>query len=398
MSLVAILAGTGLAAGHLLHVATAAVTWWRQARAPVRAIDAGLANGYPPVSVIVPVTLVDEHAEQTLASLFALAYPAYELIFCAPRAADPAVELVNALMKTHRSVNARLLTGRSIHSVNPKLDNMGKGWQAARHPWILIVDDNIIVPQDFIQQMLSLTAVDVGLVSAAPLGCRSQSFWADVECAFLNTYQARMLLTADALGAGFAHGKAMLFQRSLLSAQGGLDDLACDVAEDSAATKRVRDQGLHVRLLDRPLPQPLGRRSLRQVWHRQLRWAQLRRSSFPRIYLTEPLSTSLAPTLMAAVLAAQLGVPVSLAVAGSLTAWLATELALARASGWPLRATYVPACIVRDIVITLIWPLALLRNQYSWRGNAIRMSERHARSLDGSAPRSSLDEEQQLHQ
>jgi len=373
VSVVASLAATGLALGHLVHVATAAVAWWRQARA----VDGASENReLPSVSIIVPVTLVGRHTEFTLASLFALAYPSYELVFCAPRATDPAVEVVKRLMTANPAADARLLIGRSRHSVNPKLDNMGKGWAAAHHSWILIIDDNVVAPPHLIQQMLGLWSDDVGLVSAAPLGCAPLSFWADVECTFLNTYQLRMLTAADAMGAGFAHGKAMLFKRSLLSQSGGLDDLAGEVAEDSAATKRVRAQALRVRVLAPPLPQPLGDRSLRQVWHRQLRWAQLRRDSFFRIYLTEPLSTSLAPALMAGVLAAELGASVLLAMAGSLTAWLATELALARANGWPVRASYVPACLMRDLLITLIWPLALLRNHYSWRGNAISMIKR----------------------
>src|SRR4029077_5784721 len=78
----------------------------------------------------------------------------------------------------------------------------------------------------------------------------------------------------------FAQGKTMLWRREDLERAGGIEALGKEVAEDAAATKIVRGAGLKVRLVDRPLAQPLGRRSASEVWHRQLRWARLRRGGF----------------------------------------------------------------------------------------------------------------------
>ncbi len=114
------------------------------------------------------------------------------------------------------------------------------------------------------------------LLAAPRLG--PTELWAELECAFLNTYQARWQCFADFIGLGFAQGKAMLWRRELLDEAGGIEALADEVAEDAAATKIVRAQRLRVRLVTAPFAQPLGCRSVFDVWRRQLRWARLRRA------------------------------------------------------------------------------------------------------------------------
>lgn len=82
---------------------------------------------------------------------------------------------------------------------------------------------------------------------------------------FLNTYQARWQYMVDSFGRGFAQGKTMLWRRAELERAGGIEALGSEVAEDAAATKIVRSAGLKVRLVDRPLAQPLGHRSANEV-------------------------------------------------------------------------------------------------------------------------------------
>src|SRR5262249_15106896 len=65
-------------------------------------------------------------------------------------------------------------------------------------------------------------------------------FWAELECAFLNTYQLRWQYTSAAIGLGFAQGKSMLYRRSQIEKAGGIRLLAAEAAEDAATTKVVR--------------------------------------------------------------------------------------------------------------------------------------------------------------
>ena len=145
---------------------------------------------------------------------------------------------------------------------------------------------------------------------------------------------------------GFAQGKTMLWRRSDLDAAGGIWALAREPAEDAAATKVVRAAGLRVRLRRRRLPAAAGRQVGAQVWARQVRWARLRRGTFPGYFALEIFSGLLAP-LAALVLAACVldydAVPFAAAYAGL---WFAAEALLATAAGLAVllaRAADVPA-------------------------------------------------------
>ena len=141
------------------------------------------------------------------ASTFALDYPRYEILFCVASAKDPVVPLVERLIADHAGVQARLLIGDERISSNPKLNNVLKGWAAAAHDWIILADSNVLMPPNYIQRLFASWRDDTGLVASPPVGCRPDGFWAELECAFLNTYQARWQYAADALGFGFCSGQ-----------------------------------------------------------------------------------------------------------------------------------------------------------------------------------------------
>ena len=288
----------------------------------------------PSVSLVRPLCGVDNFAAETLRSTFELDYPRYEILFCVARANDPVLPLVKSLIAAYPKVAVRLLIGDDRVSTNPKLNNVVKGWHAAAHQWIVIADSNVLMPHDYIQRLLASWRDDTGLVASPPIGSHPEGFWAEIECAFLNTYQARWQYIVDSLGRGFAQGKTMLWRRADLDRAGGIEVLAREVAEDAAATKVVRDAGRKVQLVDRPFPQPLGYRTAAEVWHRQVRWARLRRASFFAYFLPEAVSGGVLPMIALAAIAPVTGLPLVPTVLLFGVLWYAAETLLAAAAGW----------------------------------------------------------------
>src|SRR5205085_5754875 len=131
-------------------------------------------------------------------------------------------------------------------------------------------------------------------------------------------------------GLGFAQGKTMLFRRDIVERGGGIGALGGELAEDAAATKLVRGQGLNVHLVENPFEQPLGSRSAAEVWSRQVRWARLRRVSFPRFYLAELLAGGALPISAGAYAATRLIPDTAAIVALLLVVWYGAEAVLAR--------------------------------------------------------------------
>ncbi len=355
----AVLAGLALVL-LALHAATCLLVL-RRHRRPVAPRPAPA----PRITLLRPVRGVDAFDAETLASGFALDYPAVDHVFCVADAADPAAALVRGLIAAHPGAAARLLVGDDRIGTNPKLNNLAKGWDAADGDLVVMADANLLLPPDYLWRLLAVRGPDVGLVSCPPVGTRAQGVWGRLECAFLNSNQARLQLAADSMGLGFAQGKTMLWDRRFLADRGGLAPLGRRLAEDVAATRLVRAAGLRVALPVQPFEQPVGRRSLRQVWDRQLRWSKVRREGFPALFLLEPLNGAVVPVLAAGLA----GGPA--AALGLALVWYGAETALAWREGWIDRAWEPALFPLRDLMIGALWLASLRNTRFDWRGNTM---------------------------
>lgn len=349
---------------HVLTVTIGIIRTRRPGTAPVRA-----KWNAEPVTILRPVCGLDPFDETTLRTTFHLDHPNYEIIFCSARDNDAAVPLVRALMAEHPHIPSRLLIGDDRPTPNPKLNNLIKGWNATTTPWVIMADSNVLMPPTYIGEMFAAFRPGTGLVCSPPVGSQPDGVWAELECAFLNTYQARWQLSADAIGFGFAQGKSMLWRKADLDAAGGIGALALEIAEDAAATKIVRQSGLRVRLVDRPYAQPLGRKSAAQVWQRQVRWARLRRSTFIPYYALEILTGGVMPALAAAYAATSAGVSPLAVVAALWTFWYGAEAALARSAGWHMGPLSPAVWLARDLALPALWVQGFMGNRFTWRGN-----------------------------
>lgn len=350
-----------------MHLGTLAIAYVRCR--PSRA--AQVAATLPPVTVVRPLCGIETFSQQTIHAAFALDYPCFELLFCVARGDDAIIPMVEAAIAAKPHVPARLLVGDDPISSNSKLNNMVKGWREATYPWIAFIDSNVLVPPAVVRNIVGAWRDDTGLVTAPPVGILPDGFGACLECAFLNTYEARWQYVMDAFGAGYAQGKTLFYRKADLD-RSGMRELAAEPAEDAASTKMVRGLGLRIRLAP-PSPQPLGARRVKDVWGRQLRWARLRRATFPLEFLPEILSGTVIPaiTVVAACLAA--GTPIGPWLAGYLVVWYAAELALAAGCRWPLDAAMLPALVVRDLLLPVLWIGAFTGSSYTWQGNAVTM-------------------------
>ena len=250
-----------------------------------------------PVSIIRPICGLDHFDELTLRSTFELAARNYEVIFCAAREDDAAVPLVRRLIKDYPHIPARLLIGDERPTSNPKLNNIVKGWAAARHPWIVIADNNVLMPQHYLDDLFASFGPGTGLVCSPPIGSRPIGFWAELECAFLNGYQARWQYAADTIGFGFAQGKSMLWRRDMLDVAGGIEVLGAEPSNVSRLptfaripTSRRSSSRLARAGRSRSIRVPAMRSRWRCAPSRRFMWR--RKSSRPRASWNRPSSSS----------------------------------------------------------------------------------------------------------
>ena len=310
-----------------------------------------------------PLCGLEPFSRETLRSTFTIDYPEYEILFCVADATDPIVPLVQAAIAEHPDRTARLLVGNDVMSANPKLNNMAKGFHHSSFEHIVFVDSNVFTPPSYLDQLACALENGAGMVSAPPIGWAPIGFWAELECAFLNSYQARMQYAIDTLGRGFAQGKTLFFRRADLD-NGGFTQLGSEPAEDAAVTKMMLAKDRRIRLAG-PFLQLLGPRSAAQVWNRQIRWARLRRASFPLLFVPEILAGSLPPFLALLGGLYLLDLPLLVGAFMFLAAWYLPEALLLRLAEWP--RSFV-AILLRDLLLPLVFLMGCAGSDFEWHG------------------------------
>ena len=299
----------------------------------------------------------------------------YELILCCEDADDAIVPVIRRLIAAYPHVDAKLLIGRDTLTSNPKLNNLIKGWRAASHAWVVMADSNVLMPPDYLQRLLAGWRADTGLLCAPPIGCMPDGFWAEVECAFLNTYQARWQYAADTVGLGFAQGKTMLWRRADLERSGGIRALGAEIAEDAAATKVVRSAGKRVRLVDRAFGQPLGVRSAAADLDAAAALGEAASRHLPRIFPPRGAFGRLCAARCGRLCGGGLG------RVGCRRHRRARRRVVRQrsASGARCRLAHdravAPRLGARDLMLPVLWVQAWLGNSFSWRGNDMHLAD-----------------------
>ncbi|TIU79592.1 MAG: ceramide glucosyltransferase, partial [Mesorhizobium sp.] len=133
----------------------------------------------------------------------------------------------------------------------------------------------------------------------------------------------------------------------------------------------VNGLGLRVNLVGSPFEQPLGLRRLGEIWSRQARWARLRRVTFPLFFAPELLIGAAPPLVLALVAAAGAGFSLSATALAVLVVAYLPECALASAKGWHLSLRMIPAMMVRDCILPIVWARGWLSGAVDWRGNTM---------------------------
>ncbi|MDP2081348.1 MAG: ceramide glucosyltransferase [Pseudotabrizicola sp.] len=346
------------------------VAIWLYLRRLDRPKPGGGVIGQPFVTLLRPVCGLDAFDAHTLQSSFDQDYPRYEIIFCAQSPDDPVIDLLERLIAHNPQVPARVLVGLDRISGNPKLNNVWKGWNAALGDWICMTDSNLMLPRDYLATVVGSWGPATGLVSSPPVGSHPQNLGGLLECAFLNTNQAVMQFAAASVGPAYAQGKTLFFNKPLLEHAGGLWALGQTLAEDAAATRVTRSLGREVTLTPLPFAQPIGRRTLAQVWSRQLRWSRVRRDAFPLLFAFEVFNGGAAPIVCAMAALVLSGADPVFGL-GYAALWYLAEVFVAARAGWPMGPQGALLLVLRDLMMPALWLATFMRRGFDWRGTTM---------------------------
>ncbi len=363
-------------------VAAAAAVWWVAA---VAVFAAGLVGALlqprlqrrratspdlPPVSLILPVKLVNPGFERAQASAFGQDYPGYEVLVGAAEARSPALEAmarITAQEGAEVPVPARTLRSTATAALSPKLNTLSAPLAAAAHGVLVTKDSNITLPPRALRALVASLTPGVGLVCAVPVAVRAETPAGRIEAVLINR-DARLLLTASAAGKGYGVGKVMAFRRADLARVGGVAALGYTIAEDTALSRALGAAGLRTVFPAATVEQEIGARSLRDVHARQARWAVIRRAEEPVTFALEPLACPLPAALAGGLAAPLLGLGFPTGFAATLLAWYAAEVLVTALKGWEVGPWTPAAFLGRDGVLLAAWAMAWTTREVTWAG------------------------------
>jgi ceramide glucosyltransferase len=326
---------------------------------------------FPPVSIVKPLSGLDDDLERNLESFFLLDYPEYEVLFSFASRSDPAFALARRIADRHSGIPSTFVVDAREPGGNSKVNRLSAAVKHARHRHVLMADGNVRVHPEFLGRAISFFLDRrVGLVSHLFQARGARTLGSRLESLHLNgALRAGTAAMAGLFGIPCVVGKSILVSREALNAIGGIEALRDHLAEDYLLGRLVSEAGYRVVLSGDEIETAEVSRTLRAAWSRQRRWAILRKRLGKASYAAELLASPL-PWFAGAVLAAR-GDAATLTGAAALYLLRLGLEAAASASSRGFRASDLLLAPVRDLAAAALFWAGLFGQRTSWRGKSL---------------------------
>lgn len=354
----------------LATVYALAALFWR-----ARVLTPGPDAGPPqPVSVLKPLCGREPRLERNLATLCLQTHPHYQLLFGVRDPSDPAIAVGERLTRRFPALDIQLVVDPRVHGRNLKVSNLANMLDAARHPWLVIADSDIIAGPDYLERVTApLHDRGVGIVTCQYHGCPMKGFWPRLGALFIDTWFMPSVRVASRGGStAFGFGATIALRRETLQAIGGFAPLKDRLADDFWLGELTRRLGLRTVLSDVWVGTDVFETSLATLWSRERRWMQTIRSLNPPGYAFSFMTFTL-PVLALGLWLAPYSWNWALAAIGA-----AARLAL----HWRPPAPGVPApghallAPLRDGLLLLEWLSGFTGNRTRWRRHVLPVDPR----------------------
>jgi ceramide glucosyltransferase len=335
------------------------------------ASDPGLA-GDRRVSILKPLCGAEAGLKENLASFARQDYPGtFELLFGVQAPGDPAVCVVDALMRTQSGPAQRLIVDQTLCGPNRKVCNLANLQERAAGEILIIADSDITVPPGYVAAIVAaLEPSEVGIVTCLYRGLPTGGLWSRLSAAAIDHHFLPSVMLALRLGlATPCFGSTIALKRDVLLRIGGFKAFARYLADDYAMGAAVRRLGYAVAVPEMIVDHSCSESSFSELIAHELRWARTIRGvsawGYAGTAVTHPL-----PFALLSVLCAPGGIAF-----GVLAASLACRFALQMRADWVLgrsvlRAWWGP---VRDLLSFAVYVASFWPGDVEWRGHRQRV-------------------------
>jgi len=328
------------------------------------AVHPPAAGSLPPVSILKPLSGLDDGLEDNLRTFFSQEYPAFEILFAVREAGDPAVAVVGKLQQEYPQVPTRLMVTGEPSYPNAKVFSLGKMLSCAANDLVVMSDSDVRVTGSLLRTIAAeFQDPRLGVATCPYRAVAGATLWSRLEATGLNTDFIAGILVARMLeGMKFAVGPTIAARRSVLQSIGGFDRLKDYLAEDFVMGKLAAEAGHGVALSSFVIDHHIGSSDLRQSVAHRLRWMRSTRRSRPAGYLGQLF---------------MMPFPLSLLLCAWNAGWwpmvfLATAIRILSAHVMSARVLHARLnwflLLLEDLAAFIFWLAGFFGNTVLWRG------------------------------
>jgi ceramide glucosyltransferase len=332
----------------------------------------------PPVSILKPLKGLDDNLFDNLSSFCNQNYPSYEILFCLQDINDPAYKVARKVQERSPDRNISIVVEKCNIGLNPKVNNLIPAYRRARHPFVLISDSNVMVNENYLQEIMRHTTdPSVGLVSNLIRGIGGRSLGALFENLHLNSFIIGSVSFLDrVLGMPCVIGKSMLMKKDDLEALGGLVAFKDILAEDYIIGREMQRSGKKVILSNYVISNVNEYWGVKRFLNRHTRWGKLRWNIGGVKYISEllvnPVFISTLPILFRGPSRETLSLAAFISlikVLGDSMIGRTIESSAATTYNHKQSSLVYFLAPIKDILIGILWFVPLLSSTVVWRGN-----------------------------
>jgi ceramide glucosyltransferase len=331
----------------------------------------------PAVSVLKPVHGLEAQLKENIESFFRQDYPAYEILFAADQANDPALDVVREVCARYPHIPSRVLVNESQWP-NPVVHSFHCMAVAAAHEILVTADSDVEVSPNYLREIVApMLDRGVGMVTCVYRGKNVAGFFSGLTAIGMSVEMTAGVLVANLLeGMKFGLGPTTVVRKDSLASIGGYAALKDYIAYDFAIGNLIAKAGYRVVLSAHVIDHVVNQKSFVRMWQNQLRWAQTTRYSRPKGHFGTGLIFSMPYGLLGFFAAALLGhwgiglLLLGVAVINRLAeAWLVGWIVVrdprVRSAPWlyPLR----------DLLGFVVWFASYLNLRYVWRDSRFEL-------------------------
>lgn len=270
----------------------------------------------PPASILKPLCGAEPRLYENLRSFCLQDYPDFQIVCGVRDGNDPAVAVVRRLQREFPSLDLELAINPRLYGANYKVSNLINILGRCRHDHLVLADSDICVGQDYLAEVVApLDDPSVGVVTCLYRGRPVGGPWSRLGALFIDNWFAPSVWVAHLFGSqDFAFGATIALKRETLTAIGGFEAIADQLADDYRLGELTRNRGMRTVLSQYIVTTDVAEADPKSLIEHELRWLRTIRSLQPLGFMFCFVTFSLPVALIGFLLAAD-----------SPAAWIALE-------------------------------------------------------------------------